>query len=133
MKTGKTFPILCGTDFSGNAGQAANVAAALAVRLNAPLLLVHAKEMLINALTPDVNTTLVTSLRESLREEAGRLRGLGATVEEMLLAGEPDAALVQLAQEQEARLLVVSSLGRRKPSRWFIGSVAERTAESSGL
>ena len=131
MKPNEPTPILCGTDFSGNARQAANVAAALAMRLSAPLVLVHAKGTLSHAATPDVNDALTTSLREGLYQEAERLRGLGATVEEHLSDGAPDDVLVQLAQERHARLLVVSSLGLRAPARWLIGSVAERTAESS--
>ena len=131
MKTQETAPILCGTDFSENAARAADVAAALAVRLGAPLMLVHARGTPIHASTSDIDDALVHSLRERLQEEAGRLRGLGATVEEKLLEGVPDEALVQLARQRQAQLLVVSSLGRRAPSRWLIGSVAERTAESS--
>lgn len=130
MKPNESSPILCGTDFSGNARQAANVAAALAKRLSAPLVLVHAKGLVLAA-TPDVNEALTVSLRESLHEEAERLRGLGAAVEESLSDGAPDDVLVQLAQERHARLLVVSSLGLRGSARWLIGSVAERVAESS--
>ena len=131
MKPNESTPILCGTDFSGNARQAANVAAALAKRLGVPLVLVHAKGTLIRASTQDVNDALIASLREALHEEAERLRGLGATVEESLSDGAPDDALVQLAQERHARLLVVSSLGLRASARWLTGSVAERVAESS--
>ena len=61
MKPNESAPILCGTDFSGNARQAANVAAAVAKRLSAPLVLVHAKGMLIHASTPDVNDALIAS------------------------------------------------------------------------
>jgi nucleotide-binding universal stress UspA family protein len=78
-----------------------------------------------------VSEALTASLQERLSEEAGRLRGLGSTVEECLLDGAPDDALVQLAQERGARLLVVASLGDRASAHWLIGSVAERIAESS--
>ena len=131
MKNTNSQPIICGTDFSENARQAANVAAALATRLSTPLLLVHAKGMLIQGSTPDVYGAVIASFRERLHEEAERLRGLGATVEETLSAGAPDEVLGQLAQQRQARLLVVSSLGLRAPARWLIGSVAERAAESS--
>ena len=131
MKANEPTPILCGTDFSGNSRQAANVAAALAMRLSTPLVLIHAKGRLIHASPPDVTDALITSLRDALHEEAERLRGLGATVEECLSDGAPDDVLVQLAQERHARLLVVSSLGLRGSARWLIGSVAERVAESS--
>ena len=131
MKPNKSNPILCGTDFSGDARQAANVAAALANRLGAPLVLVHAKGLLIHAANPHINAAFLASLDESLHGEAERLRELGATVEECLYDGVPDEALVQLAEERHARLLVVSSLGLRASARWLTGSVAERVAESS--
>ena len=41
MNPTTTKPILCGTDFSENAAQAASVADALARHLHAPLILVH--------------------------------------------------------------------------------------------
>jgi nucleotide-binding universal stress UspA family protein len=41
MTTNETKPILCGTDFSESAAQAATVADALARRLSAPLILAH--------------------------------------------------------------------------------------------
>jgi nucleotide-binding universal stress UspA family protein len=131
MKTTTSQPILCGTDFSENAKRAANVAAALATRLNTPLRLVHAKGMLIEGSTPEAHDAVIASFRERLHAKAERLRGLGATVEETLSAGAPDDVLVQLAREGQARLIVVSSLGLRAPARWLLGSVAERTAESS--
>lgn len=133
MKTNKSNPIFCGTDFSRNARQAANVGAALATRLGTPLVLVHAKGTLIHASTPEVNDALITSLQKALHEEAERLRGPGATVEECLSDGAPDEALVQLAQERHGRLVVVSSLGSRASARWLLGSVAERTAQSSPM
>jgi len=131
MESSESTPILCGTDFSVNARQAANVAAALAVRLGTPLLLAHATGRLIESSTPAAHGAAIESLRERLHEEAERLRGRGAAVEENLATGAPDEVLGQLAQQRRARLLVVSSLGLRAPGRWLIGSVAERTAESS--
>src|SRR5680860_322839 len=131
MKNMNSQPIICGTDFSENARQAANAAAALATRLSTPLLLVHATGVLIQGSTPDAYDAVIASFRERLHEEAARLRGLGATVEASLFAGAPDEVLVQLAQQRHARLLVVSSLGLRATPRWLLGSVAERTAESS--
>ncbi len=133
MNTTENKPILCGTDFSEDARQAANVAAALAKRLGAPLVLVHAKGLLIDAANPYVDRAFLASLDESLHTEAERLRGLGATVEESLADGAPEDALVNLAQMRSARLLVVSSLGLRASTRWLIGSVAERVAESSSV
>jgi len=131
MKNTNPNPIICGTDFSENARRAANVAAALAARLNAPLLLVHASVLPLEGATQKFYDAQTASARERLHEEGERLRALGAKVEETVADGAPDEVLAQLAQQRQARLLVVSSLGLRAPARWLIGSVAERTAESA--
>ena len=131
MKNTTPQPIICGTDFSENARQTASVAATLATRLSAPLVLVNATGLLIQGSTPEAYEAVGASFRKRLHEEAERLRGLGATVEEILFPGAPDEVLVQLAEQRQARLLVVSSLGLRAPTRWLLGSVAERLCESS--
>ena len=120
MSTTDTKPIICGTDFSGNATRAANAAVALSKLLGAPLRLVHASVIPRSALT-----------EEHLRSEAQRLRDAGADPTAEVIEGDADQVLMQAAQQHAARLVVVSSLGRRGPVRWLLGSVAERTAESS--
>lgn len=116
--------ILCGTDFTARAAAAADVAAAVSVQTNDPLVLVHVLE---RGNVEDAN--------EQLRAEAERLctRLPGLQVTTRLELGIADEILTRLAQpdEQNARLVVVSSLGRRAPARWILGSVAERTAQAS--
>jgi nucleotide-binding universal stress UspA family protein len=131
MKNTTPPPIICGTDFSENARQTGSVAATLATRLSAPLVLVNATGLLIQGSTPEAYEAVGASFRNRLNEEAERLRELGATVEEILSPGAPDEVLVQLAEQRQARLLVVSSLGLRAPTHWLLGSVAERLSESS--
>ncbi|MCI0541345.1 MAG: universal stress protein [Verrucomicrobiales bacterium] len=48
-----------------------------------------------------------------------------------LLTGAPDEAIVKKAAAAGSRWVVVSSLGKRAPERWLLGSVSERTAETS--
>jgi len=122
--------ILCGTDFTDNARQAARVAAAIANRLNEPVHLVHAVETPgFGATHPEVLQLLEASSRKALLEEAERIREAGVTVNEQLPTGRADKVLVDLALDAPTRLLVVSSLGRRAAERWLLGSVSERTAE----
>ena len=121
MKTTTTQPIICGTDFSENAKKAADVAAALAKRLGVTLRLVHASAIPRAPLTD-----------EHLRAEAQRLQDAGAAyLIAEVFEGDADQVLPQVARQNSARLLVVSSLGSRKSVGWLLGSVAERTAESS--
>ena len=114
--------IICGTDFSEPARAAADAAVALATRFGTPLLLVHASVIPASPLT-----------QEHLQTEAQRLRDAGAELTAEVLEGSADEVLVHSAKQHAARLLVVSSLGRRAPSRWLLGSVAERTAEAASV
>jgi len=112
--------ILCGTDFSAPSRAAADAAAAFATKLGAPLRLVHASEI--------AGSPLV---QEHLMKEAQRLSAARTDLVSEVVEGVADEVLVRIAQEREARLIVVSSLGRRAPARWLLGSVAERIAESA--
>lgn len=123
--------ILCGTDFTPRAAAAAEIAGAFSLRGGAPLLLVHALEARGDE-----------AALGKLQAEAERLRALfpGLHVELRLEAGFADEVLTDLARpfaaawargEQGACLIVVSSLGRRTPARWALGTVAERTVQTS--
>jgi nucleotide-binding universal stress UspA family protein len=123
---------VCGTDFSEQAAQAVEAAAALAKRLDEPLVLVHAVDKESRAALPDdLHDSLCLFERAQLHEELERLRAAKVEVTDDFRAGKPDAVLVEAAIAQHARLLVVSSHGRKPPGRWVLGSVAERTAEAS--
>jgi nucleotide-binding universal stress UspA family protein len=110
--------ILCGTDFTPAARHAADAAAAFSRRLECPLELLHGTALPAYAPT-----------HEQLHAEAERLRQQGADVQESLAEGNPDEELVKRAKPGHCRMVVVSSLGRRAPQRWLLGSVSERTAE----
>ena len=128
---GSTEPrIICGTDFTENAHKAARAAAAIAGRLNLPVVLVHAIEAPgLGASHAEALEYLTAGSRESLLEEVARLRKAGVTVEALSPNGRADEILVKLAREGQTRLITVSSLGWRGTERWLLGSVAERTAE----
>jgi nucleotide-binding universal stress UspA family protein len=121
--------IICGTDFSEHSKQAADVAAALAVRTGVPLLLVHVGEQC----DPDSEyeseqAQLVADLETQLRAEALRLEGSGARVEEvMVCAGLAENVLVDLIKERQAKLAVVSSVSK---TRSIIGRSAASPSRS---
>ncbi len=124
--------VLCGTDFSTPAADAATVAALIAARLQERLTLVHVVEVGVAALAPGGPLhTIYAPLEQHLEREAERLRELKAEVREQVVVGVPDEVLVQIAEAEHARLIVLASLGRRAPLRWLLGSVAERTAQTA--
>src|SRR5580765_2287654 len=126
--------IICGTDFSTHASEAANAAAALTARLQGALSLVHVMDTSRYELpSKELMDYLCGSRQAKLKKEAERLRRQGANVEEQFLQGSPAVSLVKAATDSGARLIVVSSLGQIAPSRWFVGSVAERTAQNASV
>ncbi len=78
MTTTKTQPIICGTDFSEGASQAAVVADALARRLDTPLLLVRSADE--RGDFPDhMRERLMKDDQPRMTHEAKRLPWLGLT------------------------------------------------------
>jgi nucleotide-binding universal stress UspA family protein len=122
--------ILCPTDFSSASGAAADVAAALAQRLNVPLRLLHCASDWIPAGEVIVPLSDEGMIRRQLEKEADRLRG-GGELEIRLepRSGIPYQEIVASAVFERPELLVIGSTGRGRAERWLIGSVAERVAE----
>lgn len=116
-----TAPVLCGSDFSPAARGAADVAAALAHKLEDSLTLVHATPIRQHA-----------AAAPRLRRAALRLGEAGAgIVQTRLECGAPAYVLTTIAAMHGAGHIVVASHDRRGPSRWLLGSVSERTAATA--
>jgi nucleotide-binding universal stress UspA family protein len=130
MKESDPRPIVCGTDFSAQATEASNLAAAMAQRLGTRLVLVHGVDE-----RGDISAADWPSIRESVapqvREEAERLRALGAAVEEDVSDGIPEGGVAAAAERADARLIVVGASGQGMLGHWMLGSVSERIAESA--
>jgi nucleotide-binding universal stress UspA family protein len=127
-------PIVCGTDFSATATEAVDIAAAMARRLGTKLVLVHVDEFYgMATVDPRLFEPAVTHRRGELDRAAGRLRELGTDVDQKLLSGSAFDELVNATIESKARLVVVGAVGHGLPRRLLVGSVAERTAETSPI
>jgi len=125
--------IVCGTDFSENAGQAARAAASIARCLKARLELVHVIADPAAAGIPAIGA-LFSPIQDLLAEQAGKLaREFSITVNPNVLEGPADDRLVEFARGADARLVVLSSLGARKQEHFRVGSVAERVLQRSDI
>ncbi len=134
MKKNHDPPIICGTDFSATASEALDIAAAMARRLGAKLVLVHVDEFYgMASVDPTLFESALTHRRGELDRVAGRLRELGTDVDEKLLSGSAFEQLVTAATDAKGRLVVVGAVGHGLARRLLVGSVAERTAESSPI
>jgi len=127
--------IVCGTDLSECAAQAAQAAGAIAKRLGVPLKLVHVIDELGAELTVESEQNAIYDpLRRRVRQHAADLGAhFGIDVEPVVVPGVASEKLIELALAANASLLVVSSLGAKKEHRWLLGSVAERVAQASPL
>jgi nucleotide-binding universal stress UspA family protein len=127
--------LLCGTDFSAPAAEAARAAAALAQAWGEPLRLVHVIDLFDgDSLPPEAAKQLHETRAEELELLAVSLRAeTGARIDCEVRRGLVDVELTQLAVEANARLLVVAATGQRREPRWLLGSVAERIARATAV
>ncbi len=124
--------IVCGTDFSVHANKATLAAATLTARQCGTLSLVH---VLDTRHYSNPSTELMKHLRDSRQQKldglADRARRRAAKVETHLLEGSPATQLAAFASQTAARLLVVSANGQIAPTKWFVGSVTDQTAQAA--
>jgi nucleotide-binding universal stress UspA family protein len=123
--------ILCAVDFSEHSRHAVRAAAALAARQGATLRVLHVIDMLLAeaaAIAYD-ETQLRTAATADLEEfTASACEAAGVTIEPTLeiRIGRPDREIVEAAQEQGARLIVLGTHGLGGFRKLFFGSVTER-------
>jgi nucleotide-binding universal stress UspA family protein len=130
--------IVCGVDGSADSRAVLGVAASLAERLGARLVLAHVAEL---SLVPYVAVSGMGAAgiasrpmipaKPSEQEEAGRLLleqlaiELGLQeVERRVVVGFPAERLADLADDEDAELIVVGSRGRGRFKAAFLGSVS---------
>jgi len=136
--------IVCGIDLTQASFEAARAAAALGARVRSPVHLVHVVDF---PLAPEqdeadgahggqwhqVFEPELQRRRELLEREADQLSHSGARIDTRIVSGIPEHALVACAEELQAQLIAIGSLGHRSASTWRLGSVADRLAVTSPL
>jgi 3-phenylpropionate/trans-cinnamate dioxygenase ferredoxin reductase subunit len=111
--------IVVGTDGSATANVARDAAVRMAKRWRAELVLVCAYD------PPRMSAALARTVADRAID-AARQAGVEATAE--LGRAEPTDLILQVAEGRDADLLVVGNKGMGQPSRFRLGSVAERVA-----
>lgn len=131
--------IVVGTDGSTAAAHAVAWAADLAAQLQAELLLVHVFEI-DPARLPGGLVVLPKEEWDRLREESRAkldgdwsvpLRQSGARSRAILLDGNAAAALMQVAEQENAGLIVVGNCGRGGFAELLLGSVGHHLVQHS--
>lgn len=127
--------IVLATDFSPSSERAFEEALEILGTGRGNLLIVHAYQpasLLPTdiAAVPAVYAELDESLRENsekrLEALSGRAREKGVAARPLLLCGTPEEAIVDLAKQEGADLIVMGTAGRRGVAGLLLGSVASR-------
>jgi nucleotide-binding universal stress UspA family protein len=123
MQAGSFVPIVVGTDGSVTAGIAVRAAADLAERLRAPVHVVSASHRAHSPSdqgNPRVEDALATAVAE--------MRSRGIEVETHARYGDPAEAIVAVAEEEGAGLIVVGNRGMTATRRFVMGDVSNKVS-----
>jgi nucleotide-binding universal stress UspA family protein len=130
--------ILVPIEFADPSHHALEYAIALARRLDASILLVHAYEIPVYGI-PD--GALVATAEAVAHITSAAQQGLDAAIERCLAArvpatgelrlGRPVDVILEVAREAKADLIAMGTHGRKGVARAFLGSVAEAVVRSS--
>jgi len=125
--------ILVGTDFSPESELALELAADLARRLDAEIVLLHVDEL------PEAAPLPVTAVarRERARVELDRsrqtLEGSDVRVQVLLRPGDPAREILRVAASHAAGVIVVGTHGASAAAALLLGSVADRVVRYASL
>jgi universal stress protein A len=125
--------ILHPTDFSDSAREALKIASALAREHGSKLVLLHVAQRPVTnvggMLVPPPPAVDWKELKAQLDAMAAGIPNV--QVESRLVEREPASAIVEIAQELGADMIVIGSHGRTGLSRLLLGSVAEHVVRSA--
>jgi universal stress protein A len=121
--------ILVAVDFDAASRGALDLGAGLAREYVAELVIVHALEVFVPpypvALLPEL-TPIQQAAQRGLERIVRRVETVWPRVEGKVLWGSPAETITRYAAELDVDLVVVGTHGRKGPSRWLTGSVAEK-------
>ena len=130
--------MVVGTDGSETAREAVRQASDLATRLSAKVHLVSAYEPVPEGRLREERQEVPGDLQwmvnpredvsTTLEEAAQEIRGLGVEVETHAREGDPADAILDVAEEQGADLIVVGNKGMTGAKRFLLGSVPNKVS-----
>ena len=130
--------IVVGTDGSNTAQEAVRQASELARALGAKVYLVSAYEPVPEGRLRDERQVLPADLQwmvnpredveETLDQAAGALKASGIEVETLPREGDPADAILDVAEEENADLIVVGNKGMTGAKRFLLGSVPNKVS-----
>jgi nucleotide-binding universal stress UspA family protein len=126
--------ILVAVDFSNASGRALRVAEAIAAQHGSTVTALHAETLEVPPYFTHDQLKEVERQRAGVRLEAQRfleryVRAVSTSAAPSLVDGPAAEAILAAASHHD--LVVMGTHGRRGPSRWWVGSVAERVVRDS--
>jgi nucleotide-binding universal stress UspA family protein len=121
--------ILCPTDFSESADEALKSAASLAGDYSAELLVAHVVESL--SFVPGAVPTIEAAAVKNLEAVVERLISTKVQVRHLVKCGQPAVQIVDLAEKNEADLIVIATHGLTGWRRASLGSVTDRVIKQT--
>jgi nucleotide-binding universal stress UspA family protein len=132
--------ILVPTDFSAAAGAALDQAVALAGKLGGRVYVMHAYQFPVvgfpaGAMVPtaEIATQIVESAESELGACVAKRKASGVEIIPILKQADPRDAVLTVAEEIAADLVIMGTHGRRGLARALIGSVAEAVVRTSSV
>jgi len=121
--------ILVATEFDSSSRGALDLGSGLAREYAAELVIAHSIEIFVPtypiAMMPELSS-IEGQAKVGLDRVVERIEAVWPRVEGVLLWGSPAEQIIRYAEQHEIDLVVVGTHGRKGPSRWLLGSVAER-------
>jgi len=118
--------IVVGTDGSETAREAVRQATRLAAAVGARIELVSAYEPVPEEPPAGWSVSSRPAVEEALRAAAEEITAAGVDVATYARRGDPAAALLDVAEERRADLIVVGNKGRTGAERFLLGSVPNK-------
>jgi nucleotide-binding universal stress UspA family protein len=129
--------ILLPLDGSAMAEQALPYAIAQAERFRAELVLLQAVEPILDtrnlAALNDARPLRMDRARDYLESVATGIRERGIRVKIVVTEEAPNVAVTQYAEMNQVDLIALCSRGHSGPSRWLMGSVADRVVRGANV
>ena len=132
--------ILVPVDFSEASDKALDYAVSLAKPLDARIVVMHAFEIPlvgfpdgVLAATAEIAARILTASQKALEDAIEKRKGEGVEMTPLLKQADPREAVVGMAKELGADLIVMGTHGRRGLARALIGSVAEHVVRTSSV
>jgi nucleotide-binding universal stress UspA family protein len=121
--------ILVATEFDSSSTGALDLGSGLAREYLADLVIAHSIEIFVPtypiAMMPELSS-IERDTKEGLDRIVQRVEAVWPRVQGVVLWGSPAEQIIRYAEQHAVDLVVVGTHGRKGPSRWLLGSVAER-------